>query len=453
VIEQVVVRLLRESALALRERKRILDVFWLSSLVGISAAVAVLWFFHVLELELSPVAWSVFGYLLLYVSAAVATDQLRRRRAMRVAVELLQMSGVLFLALLWHFVGGVDNPLFLLAFFLPVMASGALLFDRQPLRLAGLSVAAVSLVALSESRELRWFVLQLGLPVERIVRLPDGVLPGRPEPFPGMETGPAFQFAFLLLFALFLFGTAFLSAALPQRLLRLLRRLHVSVSAQLESGDLLQSWLRAAPVPTVLVAVADGQVLHLSRSFVNQLLLDPADLPGKTLFDLVSFSDPLAVGRLLAKGSGELPFSVYRVGAETRIARVRIDRIRHGGTNYASVSLRDRNELFYLRRALEEIEVAFLVVRADGALAYSNAAARQFGEFHFGMDAAALLGPLGGAPDWWRTPSEAETRVEIRGRTWDVRRVLAGATGSPDALTVLTFSESGRTLGARRKAS
>ena len=60
-------------------------------------------------------------YAVLYFLAAHLTDELSSPRALRFAAQALQASGVLALGVLWHLVGGVDNPAFLLAFVLPVI--------------------------------------------------------------------------------------------------------------------------------------------------------------------------------------------------------------------------------------------------------------------------------------------------------------------------------------------
>jgi len=132
---------------------------------------------------------------------------------------------------------------------------------------------------------------------------------------------------------------------------------------------------RADPIPTVLIRMDSAQVVEASRSFVDQMLRRPEDLQGKSLFELLVFSDPQAVRSLLSGSFGELPFCAYRIGAQTRIARVRFYRIRGNGEDYACVSVLDQNELYQLSKELDKLEEALLVIRDGREIAYFNDAA------------------------------------------------------------------------------
>src|SRR3989442_4629699 len=158
-------------AAALRERKRILDDVTVWMLLMVSAAVAVPWFLRLLPIDLSAAARAAFGFTLLYLALAMLTDRLRGPRSLRLALLFLQASAIIFLGLLWHLVGGLQVPLLLLAFVPLVMASGLVLGRWQPYGAALLSIAGVGVVALKESRALRWYLPQIGLPVDRIVRV------------------------------------------------------------------------------------------------------------------------------------------------------------------------------------------------------------------------------------------------------------------------------------------
>jgi len=97
---------------ALRERKRILDDVTVWMLLVVSVAVAVPWFLRLLPIDLSVVARATFGFTLLYIALATLTDRLRGPRSLRLALLFLQASGIVFLGLLWHLVGGLQVPMF-----------------------------------------------------------------------------------------------------------------------------------------------------------------------------------------------------------------------------------------------------------------------------------------------------------------------------------------------------
>lgn len=149
---------------ALRERKRLLDDAWLLTLFVILLATAVPWFLRIMELDLAPLAWSLFGFGLIYLATALTADRLQDRRSLLLILGALQAVGVLFLGFLWHYAGGLQNPMFLLVFVLPVVG-GSLISRWQSYTSALLAAAAVAAVTFVEAPELWWYVAQMGLPV------------------------------------------------------------------------------------------------------------------------------------------------------------------------------------------------------------------------------------------------------------------------------------------------
>lgn len=439
--ENAAVRLWDESVLPLRERKRALDSALLWSLFAIFAAIGVAWFFHALEIDLSAVVWSVFGFATIYFLAARATDLLRSKRALWVSLLAQQALGILFLAVLWHLIGGLDNPAFLLAFFLPVLASGVLLMRGPTLLSAALAVVSVTLIALCESPDLRWSFDQLPLLAPLVRFLPRG-LPGHPEALPRLEMTPASQILLLQMFTALLLLAAFVARSLAVHTSSLFARLETSAGAREGSRELFGAVLQADPVPTVLVFADTHQVLLASQSFIHQMLLTPEELSGKSLFELVAFSDPDRVRRLIVRGSGEAAFCSYRVGPETRVARIRVHRVPFQRGQYVSVSLVDQDELFYLATAFEQMEEPFLVLDVERRVAcFNRAAADLFVEIDYGMKAERLFAAAAGPLNWWETVGEErpEPRIAIAGRLVRVRSIPTRST--ENGLTILAFHQ------------
>ena len=159
---------------AFRERKRLFDDVWLLTLFVIFIALATPWFLRVLDFDLGPLAWSLFGFGLAYVAGAMATDRVESRRNVFLIVGALQALGVIFLGFLWHLAGGLQNPLFLLVFVMPVIASSLVSLSWQSYLTALLAVVVVALVALIEAPELRWYLIENGIPVQWLIkRLPE----------------------------------------------------------------------------------------------------------------------------------------------------------------------------------------------------------------------------------------------------------------------------------------
>jgi hypothetical protein len=419
--------------LDLRERKRLLDGVFVLTVALAFTAVAVSWFLRLFDLDLTRAARGAFLLALGYAAAAVAADLLRGRHGLAVALTLLQVGGIVGLALLWHLVGGVENPMFLLAFFLPVGAGAILLSGWQPLVLALVSVASAAAVALAESAGLRFDVVQLAPPVQWLIR----ILPTTSSVIvAGPGTPPAAQLVALGAFAALQLGFVLLTQALAGFSLTLQARTPAAVSALDEGDPLFGAVAKASLAPTAVVFADSAQVVRCSDSFRERMLLHGEDLAGRNLFELARFAEPEKVRALLVTG-GELPFCFYDVGREPRVARLRVDAVSHRGTRYANVVLHDLIDLFYLKAALDGTEEPLMLIGKDERLRYFNrAASRLLGELYFGQEAVGVLGPvLGGA--WRGARPRGTSRVEIRGRPYSAIAVEVRTPEQGEVVTIL----------------
>src|SRR5262249_26202408 len=105
----------------LLERKRMLDSAWIVSLVAGLGSVWLLWFTSILQINLERAAWVVLAYVTAYLIVASLGDRLSSPFAVTQAIRLTTLTSILFLGLLWHLVGGLDNPMFLPLFPLPLL--------------------------------------------------------------------------------------------------------------------------------------------------------------------------------------------------------------------------------------------------------------------------------------------------------------------------------------------
>jgi PAS domain-containing protein len=237
----------------------------------------------------------------------------------------------------------------------------------------------------------------------------------------------------LLAVALAVMAVTLLAPLVAREWLRRLGRGHVQHGAWIGTETVMQAVFRADPIPTVLIHMDSARVVEASRSFIDQMLRRPEDVEGKSLFELLEFSDPQAVRRLLSGSFGELPFCAYRIGTAERVARVRFYRIRGNGEDYACVSVLDQNELFQLSKALDGLDEALLVIRDGREIAYFNNAARR------------LLEVAGQPLDRWTEGKgrDHKIRAELGGLTFDVRSVdtLPPGTGQPFTLLRLRSAE------------
>ncbi len=382
---------------------------------------------------------SVFLYVLFYVVAARILDRARRLRTIVLGTGLLHGSGILFLAFLWQLVGGIEHLVFLLAFLLPVLVTGVVMRGWRPYAMALLATVCVTLVAVAESPGLRWYLSLVGLPMNALSWEAPAWMPERPRPFPGADILPEELLVSLGMFAVFQITAAAFSESISGLVLRLSDRLRTANDLRDEVQGLFQAVLHADPSPSVIVYRDTGQIVYTSRSFLQQFLLTPEDLPGKGLFDLVHFHEPERVRAVLDRGEGEMASCSHKVGEEVRIASVRVFRIDHGGTSYAYLGFSDLTEMYYLNAVLDGMQDPLLVLDDKGKLLYANELTRNlFPEAHFGMSMAVSLG---GDRDWWRAsgPQETEKRVRLRGQSYRASMIGAALPGGSSWATIATL--------------
>ncbi len=436
-------RLFSDRLPALHERKRALDASWLLVLVAVLLATGTPWYLRVLDIEMGVVAWSLFGYSLAYLGVAVASDLIRSHRGVLAVMIGLQMMGVVFLGWVWHLVGSVQNPLFLLTFVLPVVAAGLLTLRWHAYIVAALSIVVTLFVAVVDSPGLRWYMSQYAWAEPVLSWLPVE-LSGKQEPFPMAVAQPGYLVVSLVFFSLLILTVALTSESISSLLLRLYERLHLSSHALEEEERLSQAVLRASPEPAVLAYRENLMIAQASESFTRGLLLEPHDVSSKSFFELVRFSYRDVVERLLEEGSGEVPIAVYRVGPETRVASVHCFPLRHRDTEYLYITLHDVSALHYLKSALDAAPEAYLLIGSDRSLVYFNSRATElFGELCFGAPAAELLEREGVPSGWWQLGVQPRSRRRIVLGEQELAAELTAATipGEREKLTILILRE------------
>lgn len=436
--------ILKESLLILRERKRILDAVCVMSLGVVFLTVGIPWFLGIINLNIVPVAWVIFGYALAYLVLATLTDRLEERAQMLLSMQVLQSLGVVALALLWHLAGGMANPMFLMVFTLPVIASGVMMLGWQSYFLALISVIAVSIVAIVESPELKWYLtVHSGRGWDW---LENSSIPftSSIEPFPDLETGLGFQLMILGVFSLFQFTSAALSGSLNNLLLRIHGRLQSSTRALEEIQGIFQSVLHAAPEPGLIIFADSKQVVYANESFIKGMLLKPEAILGKGLFEVMNFSQPERVAEVIEKGAGHVSFCTYYVEKEVRIANILVYRTEHVGTAYIYVGIQDLTDLYYLDATFNAMEDPLMVIGADNRLLYANKISESIvGKIFFGMDMTELLRLPGMTKDWWQEklmPTE-KWKIESSNKPYEVTKKEVALPGASRSCVVLTFHD------------
>lgn len=428
----------RLAGAALAERKQVLDDAWLLMLLGVALAVGVPWFLRTLPIDTARVTWAVFAYGVTYLAVSRLADRLRGTTALLNALTAMQAASVAFLALLWHLVGGLQNPLFLLVFAIPIAATGAVLPGARAFAVTLLAIAAVGVVALANAPELRWYLTQLGVPAALV---PTHAASG-PRPFPGLDLPAAYLVVLLASFAGLALALALVAHSVALMARRFEARGEAAVRAAGDATSLAGDVLRAIPFPAALVYRDTFNVAQASASFLKRMNALPESLGEKNFFGLVRFTYPEVVENAIARGEGEIAFAVYRVDETASAARVHVSAVEHAGSNFALIVIEDIAERFTLQAAMGAVASAVVVIGEDDRVRYFNpAAAGALPGIALGMHAATPLGQPD-AGGWWRLGDRGkrERQVRLAGRAFDARCVAANAPGKQDRVTVVELT-------------
>ncbi len=431
---------------SLRERKRLVDDIWLLAVFGIFVAVGLPWYLRILDINFAPVAWSLFGYAFAYVISIFAAEGLSSPRSVLLVIGSMQAAGVVFFGFVWHLAGGLQNPIFLVIFVLPVVAGSLVLVSWQSYVTAILAVATVLGVALIDAPELRWYVTQGGSPPLWLTGVFSRIVT-TPQPFPGLNPPPSYLFALLTSFTVLIFTVALMTESVSTFLFRLYGRLESSSSALSRAESLSSEVLQASPSPAALVHADTFKIAQASQSFMHELMLRPESLLNQNLFSLVEFTYPDVIEDLITGAGGEAPLAVYRVDGEMRVAKVRVVLMSLGGHRFAYVNIQDVSDLQNLQAALGAVDSALIVIGARRHVRYFNQAAQHmFSDLAAGIDAAIPLQQANLTEGWWELGSRTyqERRVEFNGDAYVASCVAVGILGETDAFTVLNIKNAGR---------
>jgi diguanylate cyclase (GGDEF)-like protein len=428
-----------EQLIPLLERKRLLDGAWVVCLMAALAGVSSLWFLSILHIDLTRVAWPVFAYAVIYLVASTLTDRLDSPRAVAWAMRAMMVASVIFLGVFWHLVGGLRYPMFLAAFAIPVMISGIMTVGLPGYFVALLSIAVAATVAAGESPGLRWYLQQMHVPVPDVLAVIADETAGRPSVFPGVIVEPAYEFALIATFSFMQLILAFVSTPLTALLLRINHRFETSKKLLGEVQGLFHAILRAEPDPAVIVYGDSNQIVQASDTFFQRMMVKPSQLAGKGLFEVIAFERPEDVRMSLQPRHGTVPFCVYKVGPETRIANLSFHRTEHGGVEYQYVAWKELTDVYHLQAAFNGMHEPLLVVSVTGTILYINSAARMlFESLALGTECSAVpeLQALLAGPD--TVPADdQDPRCVIQGRPFAVNRSTAQLPGGGDACTIL----------------
>ena len=429
-------------AAALGERQQVLDDGWLLMLLAAALAVGIPWFLRNSQIELAPVAWAAFVYGSAYFALSRATERLRGARSRLAAATALQALSVLFVAYLWHHAGNVQNPMFLMVFAIPVAAGGCVLPGTRAVGLALLAAASATFVAIASAPQLRWYLGQLGIPVEWV---PTALASSGARPFPGLDLPAAYLFLLLITFTVVILAVALLSESVSALLRGLQARLEASTREHMQADTLATVVIHAAPHPTVLVYADTFRVARASRSFLERAGILPETLEQASFFDCLELAHPEVIRELAAGAGGVIPVAIYSAAGSTHVARVHVTPLEHGGGRYACLVLEDVLDQLALRAALDEAAEGLVVIGAEQRVHSFNAAAHgMLPQLRAGLEASVALDGPDAASAWWVLgPRSQRARVvALQGKSYSAKCSALAIPGLQERLTIVRLSPS-----------
>jgi PAS domain-containing protein len=421
-------------------RVHLLDDLWLLAIFAILTAAGVPWLVSSFAIQVGAALLGLLALAAIHVGFTMLTapapgiNPWRKR-----ALAVLHAIGVVVVAVIWHYVGGVHNPAFLLVFVLPV--TGAIFLSRwQPYATAVLAILAVAAVALADSPELRWYASGLTPQAAWLTAL-FGSATGATQPFPGFYAPPSYFLVLLEVFAVLMVACAFAAEYLGT----VFDRLHTDLAAaRAEVGrgqELWTSLIQELPLPAVLVDTRTLQVVSESGELAT-LCVDGAPAVGRKLGEAIRFSYPEIVEDLVNGTGGRAEKVVLRRGSEILLAGIRVQHVPYKGRRLALVLIEEMTVAFAIRAALDVAEQAILVVDSqDRILAFNKPAMALFSATRIGADASALLAQPEAPPRWWDPGLTGRRKIQMRivPRLFQVTSTAVALPGEQERFCVIAF--------------
>ena len=430
-----------ESPAALRQTQiRVLDDVWLLTLFAVLLGTGVPGFVGNFDIAFGPVLLGVLGLGALHVALAFLAGSGFTGAWHVLVLTALHAAGVVTLGLVWHHGGGLQNPVLLTAFLLPVI--GAAFISRwQPYFTAGLAILVVALAALIEAPELRWYANGLGTWTASL--LPDATLAA--APFPAFYAPSSYYVTLLQCFTM----VTLVSAAAADYLGTLFdrHRAHAELARErAQSGhELWTSLIEHLPVPALLVEVDTLRVIRFSESAAPLLSSEEgaAKWVGRNVLKAVCFSYPEVVRALIRGDAGPARPCGIRVGDDLHIAKVSVRHLGYQGHALALLTIEDVTDAFSTRAALDRADEAVLIIDSKTRVITFNKSVRTlFPHADVGTEAARLLGHPGeSAVPWWHPGLRGRRKrlVEIDERIYQMTSSTVPLAGEDEGFYVLAF--------------
>ena len=380
-----------------------LDDTWLLTIFTIVPAIALPWFISGLDIDFAATGLGLLTLGAIHLGfTALSSRATRNPLRLTRTLSVLHALGVITVAFIWQHAGGVQNPLFLMVFALPII--GATFLSRwQPYFVATVAAVAVAFIAASQAPELRWYV-PAGLRVA--ADWLGGVLARATGtgslPFAGFYAPSAYFVVLLEAFVIMLFACAVAAEYLASIFERLRGQVAAARAEAVRGQALWSALLEQLPLPAVLLDAEAHEVICASAPAVAKFFGGDESVVGRDFFQAIHFSYPEAVQQLIDGAGGVEQQSMVRLGDQLLATEVRVQHLAQNGRRLALVMVNDTTEALCVRSALDAAEHAALVADSHGrVLAFNKPARALFSGTAVGAEVSRLLPQFESGTRWW----------------------------------------------------
>ena len=436
-------------------RAQLLDDTWLLTICAMVLAIALPWFVSGLHIEFAAAATGLLTLGAIHLILA-AISGMRPGNQARETLRLasLHALGVIVIAFTWGHVGGLQNPLFLAVFALPVIGS-VFLSRWQPYVMAALAALMVTLVACSEAPELRWYAPWLGATGGWLDTLFGAAVGGASVPFATFSAPSQYYLVLLEAFAIMVFACAVAAEYLANIFSRLEAQMWTARAEAARSQELWSTLVEQLPVPALLLDASTREIVGASGAAVKKFLTGAEPVAGRDFFQAIQFSYPEPIERLIDGPDGVEPLSMVRLGGRLEATEIHVQHLSQHGRRLALVVVEDATEEFCVKAALDVAEYAALVVDAQGRVAALNRPARAlFAGAGLGTDVSGLVPQANGVRWWDPGPSgRHKAHMTVMRRMYQVTTSAVPLPGEETRLYVVSFLPMARAAAEDQSAT
>ncbi|MEP7246604.1 MAG: hypothetical protein ABI885_23395, partial [Gammaproteobacteria bacterium] len=368
-------------------RVHLLDDIWLLAIFAILLAIVLPWLITPFDIDVVRAAWGLLALGGVHMGLTVASAPSQPRTTLRQrGLSALHALGIIFIGYVWQHCGGLQNPMFLAVFVLPVI--GSVFISRwQPYLMALLTIAVVTIVALVQAPELRWYAT--GLPgVGGHISDLLGRNAGATSPFPGFYAPSGYFVVLLQVFAILVIACAVAAEHLGSIFERMYAHLATARAEAQRGQDLWTTLIEQLPLPALLVDADTSQVICASTQVAPNFCALDEEVTGGDLFKIIRFSYPEVLQELIAGFGGIAPLTMIRVGEQIRVTDVRVQHVAQRGRRFALLVINDTTDEFIRRAALDAADYAALMLDPNGrVLGFNRQATSLFPSTQIGAEA------------------------------------------------------------------